>query len=349
MDLTAIIDKYRTPFNQQYGSRATQQINRAIGAVVDCHTERHGKILLHCSPCDNQQSYFHACGHRSCNRCQHHDTARWLERQTQKLLPVDYFMVTFTLPYQLRALVWHHQKRLYSMLFECAVSTLKKFGVNDEKLGSEVAMTAVLHTHSHRLEYHPHVHIVVPGGCFNQKRQQWHTLKGQYLFNAFNLATVFRGKFLEALRQTTLTEPDAIPKQWVVDCQHVGRGLPAIKYLSRYLYRGVVSEKNIISDDGTNVTFRYRESQSGDWKTRCVKGEYFIWLVFQHALPKSFRRVRDFWFLHGNAKITLRRIQLLLKVFLPTLIKDKRPVLACKHCGNPMAIIAFIPPAWRAG
>ena len=137
---------------------------------------------------------------------------------------------------------------------------------------------------------------------------------------------VFRANFLEALRQSKLTLPDAAPKKWVVDCQHVGRGLPAIKYLSRYLYRGVISEKNIISDDGTNVTFRYRD-----------------------ALPKGFRRVRDFRFLHGNAKTTLRRIQILLKVFLPTLIKAKRPALVCKHCGNPMAIIAFIPPAWRAG
>ena len=91
-----------------------------------------------------------------------------------------YYMVTFTLPYQLRPLVWHHQKQLYSMLFECAASTLKQFGVNDKKLGSEVAMTAVLHTHSRRLEYHPHVHIIVPGGCFNKQRQQWRTLKGQY-------------------------------------------------------------------------------------------------------------------------------------------------------------------------
>ncbi len=127
-------------------------------------------------------------------------------------------------------------------------------------------MTAVLHTHSGRLEYHPHVHIIVPGGCFNKQRQQWHTLKGQYLFNEFNLATVFRGKFIDALRPSKLTLPDAVPKKWGVDCQHVGCGLPAVKYLSRYLYRGVISEKNIISDDGTNVTFRYRESQSEDWK-----------------------------------------------------------------------------------
>ncbi len=93
---------------------------------------------------------------------------------------------------------------------------------------------------------------------------------GKYLFNEFNLATVFRAKFLAALRQSRFTVPDSIPKKWIVDCKHVGRGLSAIKYLSRYLYRGVMSEKNVIDDDGVYVTFRYRESKSGEWKTRCV-------------------------------------------------------------------------------
>ncbi len=349
MELTTIIERYRNRFDQQYGSRTTHQLNRTIDAVLDCRSERYGKMLLHCSSCNNQQSYFHACGNRSCHRCQNHDTTRWLERQAKKLLPVEYFMVTFTLPYELRTLTWHHQESVYSILFECAVATLKQFGINDKNLGSELALTAVLHTHTRRLDYHPHVHIIVPGGCFDKQRQQWKSLKGQYLFNEFNLATVFRAKFLSALNKSGFTVPDSTPTQWVVDCQHVGRGLPAIKYLSRYLYRGVISGKNIISDDGVNVTFRYRESKSGEWKPRTVKGELFIWLVFQHVLPKRFRRVRDYGFLHGNAKTTLKRIQTLLNVLLPKLNKSPRPVISCKHCGNPMAIVAFIPPAWRAG
>jgi len=339
MDLTTIIERYRTRFDQQYGSKTTQPLNRAINAVLDCHSERYGEMRLYCPPCDNQQSYFHACGHRSCHRCQNHDTTKWLERQEQKLLPVEYFMVTFTLPYELRAFTWHRQKSVYAILFACAVETLKQFGINDKKLGSELAMTAVLHTHTRRLDYHPHVHIIVPGGCFNKKRQQWNKLKGQYLFNEFNLATVFRAKFLAAVHQSGFTVPGSLPPKWVVDCQHVGKGLPAIKYLSRYLYRGVIS----------SVTFRYRESKTGVWKTRCVKGEWFIWLVFQHVLPKGFRRARDYGFLHGNAKTTLKRIQTILNVLLPKFTKALRPAIKCKQCGKPMVVMAFIPPAWRAG
>jgi len=349
MELTHLIERYRPRFDAQFGARTNRQVNHAINAVLACHTERYGKMLLHCPPCDHQLSRFHSCGHRSCHRCQHHDTVRWLERQSRKLLPVEYFMVTFTLPYELRALTWHHQKTIYSILIACAVNTLKDFGINDKKLGAQLAMTAVLHTHSRRLDYHPHVHIIVPGGCLNKQRQQWKKLKGKYLFNEFALANVFRARFIASMRDAGFTLPANLPEKWVVDCKHVGKGLPAIKYLSRYLYRGVIAENNIISDDGTYITFRYRDSKTTAWKTRRVKGEMFIWLVFQHALPKGFRRVRDYGFLHGNAKTTLQRIQTLLKVLLPTLIKTPRPVISCKQCGHPMTIVAFIPPAWRAG
>lgn len=349
MELTSILQRYEKPFKDQYADRITRQQTSAISAVLDCHTERYGTILLHCSPCNRQQTRFHSCGHRSCPRCQNHDTTQWLERQSQKLLPVEYFMVTFTLPYELRALTWHHQKRFYTILFECAISTLKDFGINDEKLGADLAMTAVLHTHSRRLDFHPHVHIIVPGGCLNKKRRQWKKLRGKYLFNEFALANVFRARFLASVRHAGFTLPNNIPQKWVVDCEHVGKGLPALQYLSRYLYRGVISENNIINDDGEHVTFRYRDSETGAWDTRRVKGETFLWLVFQHVLPKGFRRVRDYGFLHANAKLTLRLIQLVLKVFIVIPEPATRPPYLCALCGQPMSIIGFIPPAWRAG
>ncbi len=154
---------------------------------------------------------------------------------------------------------------------------------------------------------------------------------------------------LAALDTLSLTLPDAIPRNWVVDCRHVGKGLPALQYLSRYLYRGVISEKNIIDDDGTFVTFRYRDSQTKTWKIRQVTGEHFLFLVSQHALPKGFRRVRDFGFLHGNAKKNLRLIQWILKVIVLLPTPKPRPSFKCALCGKPMSIIAFIPPSWRAG
>ena len=338
MELSELIRRYHAPFIAKYGRRLGRQHHQAMEATLACRTPRYGEMQLHCKPCDVDLSLYHSCGHCSCPRCQNDDTTRWLERQQQKLLPVDYFMVTFTLPYELRALVWHNQKPLYTLLIQCAVSTLKDFGANKKSLGGDLGLTAVLHTHTRRLDFHPHVHIIVPGGCIDKKRKQWIKLKGHYLFNEFALANVFRGRCLAALKAQNYTVAKT-PAQWVVDCQHVGQGLPALKYLSRYLYRGVISEKNILSDDGAYVTFRYLDSKTKTFKTRTLRGEDFLWLVFQHVLPKRFRRTRDFGFLHGNAKKLLRLVQWVLRVTITQTEPRQRLSYCCHRCGASMRVV----------
>lgn len=231
MDLTTVIEQYQGRFREQYADRMSPDQRSALNAVLGCRSAQYGEILLDCPSCHEQQTRFHSCGHRSCHRCQNHDTTRWLERQSQKLLPVEYFMVTFTLPHELRAMAWQHQAQIYGILFQCAVSTLKDFGANDKKLGPLMGMTAVLHTHSRRLDFHPHVHLVVPGGCLNHQRRQWKKLRGKYLFNEFALAKVFRARVLESIQTAGLALPDGLPAQWVADCAHVGRGLASTKVL----------------------------------------------------------------------------------------------------------------------
>lgn len=349
MELLPLIQRYLTPFRARYGHLITPAQEYALQAMLHCRTEHYGEILLQCQACQLPQSRFHACGHRSCCRCQQHDTRRWLERQQQKLLPVEYFMATFTLPRELRTLAWHHQKTLYAILFECATSTLKTFGRKAPSLGADLGMTAVLHTHSRRLDYHPHLHVIIPGACVHPRRKQWKKLRGKFLFNEMALAKVFRARCLAALRQAGLSLPAHLPTSWVVHCQAVGRGLPALQYLSRYLYRGVISEKNIVDDNGTHVTFRYRDGRTGQQKKRTLVGEKFLWLLLLHVLPKGFRRVRDYGFLHGNASNKLRLIQYLLQVPHYHPPRTERPAFSCCRCRQPLVVIGFKKPAWRSG
>lgn len=347
MNLTDIIQRYLPRYKASAHSTSADQWS-ALNAILGCRTGQYGDMALSCSDCPWQTICHQSCGHRSCNQCQHHSTTQWLERQSAKLLPVNYFMVTFTLPFELRGLAKANQKMLYRLLFKCAIATLQDFGLNDKSLNADLGMTAVLHTHSRRLDYHPHVHVIVPGGGMNKQRNEWRKKKGKYLFNGFALADVFRGKLLSAIADAGLTYHNT-PNKWVVHCERVGRGLAALKYLSRYLYRGVISDKNILSDDGTHVTFQYKESASGEWKTRRCLGEDFIALIVQHTLPKGFRRARDYGFLHGNAKARLKRIQLLLRVILPYLEDKPRPSFICKLCSHPMTIIGFKRPNFASG
>jgi hypothetical protein len=235
------------------------------------------------------------------------------------------------------------------MLFACAVSTLKDFGLNPKHLGADMGMTAVLHTQSRRLDYHPHLHVIVPGGGIDTGRRQWKKVKSKYLFPEKNLAKVFRASLLAALSQAGFRVPTGAPDQWVVDCAHVGRGLPALQYLSRYLYRGVIAEKNILSCQDKQVTFRYVESDSGKACTRTLPGEDFLWLLLQHVLPRGFRRVRDYGFLHGNAKRRLALVQLVLRVMLRPQPRRPRPVFKCPCCQAAMVITSVRRAVWSSG
>ena len=349
MDLSFIINQYYEAFMIKYGDFVLPGHLKAMHAICSCRTPDSDKLYVHCPDCGHGQWHPLSCGHRSCPKCQNHEASQWIDRQQGKLLPVSYFMATFTLPYELRSLAWYHQREVFSILFLYVSSTLKDFGLNPKNLGAEIGMTMVLHTHNRRLDFHPHIHVVVPGGGIDTRRRQWKKKKGKYLFNEFALAKVFRARFLKALKDTGLAIPEKVPTQWVVDCKHVGKGITALKYLSRYLYRGVISEKNIVSNQNGRVTFRYIESKTGKTRHRTLKGEDFLHLIIQHVLPKGFRRVRDYGFLHGNAKKLLFLVQLILHVVIKEIGHRPRPVFKCPYCKAVMVILGFRPSAWNPG
>jgi hypothetical protein len=349
MQLASILDQYHDAFQAKFGSRLLPGHLRAIEAISRCRTPQAGQLLVQCIDCAHAMLRPLSCGHRSCPQCQNHETSLWLDRQQQKLLPVDYFMATFTLPWELRSLAWDNQSIVYNLLFACASSTLKDFGLNPKNLGADIGMTAIVHTHNRRLDYHPHIHVVVPGGGVNKSRKQWKKKKSKYLFNEFALAKVFRARFLEALIKAGLRAPNSVPRKWVVDCSRAGKGLSALKYLARYLYRGVISENNIVSNQDGHVTFKYVESRTGKTLYRTVKGEDFLWLVLQHVLPKGFRRARDYGFLHGNAKKLLSLVQLVLQVLIQACTRRLRPAFKCPICQAAMQIMAVGRPALPSG
>ena len=349
MEIASIINQYYDAFITEYGDTALPGHLKALNAIRRCRTPDSGEVYVRCPDCDHAQWQPLSCGHRSCPKCQNHVSSQWIDRQQAKLLPVLYFMVTFTLPYELRSLAWHHQKMVYSIFFICVASTLKDFGLNPKNLGAEIGMTMVLHTHSRKLTYHPHMHVVVPGGGVNKRRRQWKKKKGEYLFNKKAVAKVFRARFLTALNKAGFSTPKRVPKEWVVYCSRVGKGITALKYLSRYLYRGVISEKNIVSNHNGQVTFKYIESKTGKTRYRILKGEDFLRLILQHVLPKGFRRVRDYGFLHSNAKKLLSLVQLILHVVIEVIKQRPRPVFKCSCCQSPMIIMGFRQPAWASG
>jgi len=235
---------------------------------------------------------------------------------------------------------------LYDLLLRCAWDTLRTFSQNDRQLRGVPGAIAVLHTNTRPLGYHPHVHFVMPAAALDAKDKQWRTkrpgtTKAGYLFNHKALAKVFRAKMLAGIEAASLQLPERYAQQWVVDCKSVGTGKPALIYLGRYLYRGVIREKDILACDNGQVRYRFRNAKTGKFEQRTVPGAHFLWLIVQHVLPKGFRRARNFGFLHPNCKRLIALLQVVLK-FDPgrsmAWFKERAPIV-CSCCGAVMVIV----------
>ena len=354
--LSTVIDTFGADFLAQYRHRLGADHVRALSAMKQCRTQASLKMRVQCEGCEHQILVPHSCGHRHCPHCQHHESQRWLERQISRQLPVEYFMLTFTLPAEFRALSWAHQNVVYDLLLRASWETARTFSENDKQLQGTPGAIAVLHTNTRRLDYHPHVHLVMPAAAINGAQKRWRTkrsgrratspgqagaAKGSYLFSHKALAKVFRAKILAGIEAAGLTLPVRYPKEWVVDCKSVGTGEKALIYLGRYLYRGVIREKDIVACGDGRVSFRFRNARTGKMEQKTVTGAQFLWLVIQHVLPKGLRRARNFGFLHPNCKRLIALLHVLLK-FVPTGILPmirERPPVPCPCCGAAMKIM----------
>jgi Putative transposase/Transposase zinc-binding domain len=344
--LATVIDTFEADLLAHYRGRLRPEHYRALAAMKQCRTQASPMMQVKCTGCMHQKLVPHSCGHRHCPHCQHHESQQWLERQLKKQVPAEYFLLTFTLPAEFRALAFAQQSVVYASLMRCSWETVRTFSQNDRQLQGTPGAIAVLHTNTRRLDYHPHVHLVMPAAAIDPQRRLWRTKrrgkgKGGYLFNHTALARVFRAKMLAAIEAAGLTLPARYPQAWVVDCKSVGSGEPALIYLGRYLYRGVIAEKDIVACDNAQVSFRYRNARTGRMEQRTVSGAQFLWLVVQHVLPKGFRRARNFGFLHPNCKHLIALLHLLLR-FAPgralAWVKERAPIL-CSCCGAVMVIV----------
>ena len=344
--LAAVIEQFEADYLAQYGGSALPSHRKALAAMKLCRSSLGPGMLAQCSACDEQRLVPHSCGHRSCPHCQHFESQRWTLRQTEALVPGNYFLVTFTVPAELRALAWQHQRVMYTAMMDCAWNTLRTFAANHKQLQGSAGAVAVLHTHARNLAFHPHVHVAMPACALDAGKRLWRSLRRSkkgagYLFNHKALAKVFAAKLSDALRQEGLALPPGLPEQWVVDCKGVGSGQKVLVYLGRYLYRGVIQERDIIACANGQVTYRWRDSKSKQMTTRSVSGAEFLRLLMQHVLPKGFRRARNFGFLHPNSKrlIALLRLLVFKQAGAAPAAPCPRPQWLCGCCGAPMLIV----------
>lgn len=348
MTLAGILHRHWPAYREKFGPLIPQEQHAAVRAILRCRTPALGAACYQCG-CGRRHFAWHSCNHRACPRCGRADAQAWLQAQRARLLPVPYFLVTLTVPETLREPIRAAPRAWLDALLKEGSGTLQDLARSPKHLGAELGLTAVVQTWTRDLRYHPHVHLLVPGGGLTHDGLRWLRVKDpHYFLPQVKLAARFKGRLLAWLRKEQPTLLAAVPlkawrQKWVADVQPVGSGEAALKYLAAYLCRPPLHESQLEKSDAAQVTFRHRDN-AGAVRPVTLSGSEFVRRVLQHVLPKGFQRVRHYGWLGAAASARRERIAALLDWRAPALLPaPAAPPPRCPACGKAMTLIGEVP------
>jgi hypothetical protein len=369
----SFLSEFSGGYLQRFGASMPARLRQVLQRILRCRTPALGGQVFRCPRCGDFHFQYHSCNDRHCPQCGQADADAWLAGQKQRLLlPVPYFLVTFTVPEALRHWIRSNLPIGLDVLFGASAQALQDLALNPRRLGAQLGMLGVLHTWARTLIFHPHIHFLVPAGGLTPDGRRWIPGQSHYLFPVKVLGAHFRTLFHQHLLkhhpQLLAQLPSKVWKQsWVVHSQPAGSGDNALTYLSRYIFKTATANRSVqLLPDG-KVRWPYRESRTGRWTSVDLDPHQLISRFLQHVLPRGYARVRTFGWLHPAAKARTNRVRALLKqrpvlspqeiqTWQPPLPEDtpahqqsSAPILSslplCPRCQIPMALFA----QWRAG
>jgi hypothetical protein len=285
---------------------------RAIWAITHCRTVALGGDLFVCKKCGCQHFAFHSCNHKACPLCGSAKTARWVQREQRKLVNAPYFLVTFTLPSELRDCFFGpHAKEAYDLFFTAVSGALSEKLATGKGLRAAIhGFTAVLHTWNQQLGFHPHIHCIVPGAGLNARGRLVRVKKPDFLVYLPHLQAAFRQHLHRLFKEHNWqVDPSAWNKDWGVHIQSAGSGVSAVKYLGAYVARTAINDTRLVNVSDSSVTFRWKNRQANRIELSTLPGVEFVRRYLRHVLPRGLRSIRYYGFCHPAAKANRMRIQ----------------------------------------
>ena len=349
-----IFQTYGPEYLNHFGDSMPGEHLKVIDAIINCRTKHYGLMIYSCEKCGQNHTIYRSCGNRHCPTCQHHKAGQWLDNQMQRQLPGPHFMITFTVPEQLRSFMRSNQRLGYGALFKASSQTLKKLSADEKHIGGDLpGFFGVLHTWGRQLQYHPHIHYVVPGGAILKADGSWHCSRIDFFLPVKVMSKIFKAKFRDEMKKTELfqTIPSAVwTQEWNVNCQAVGSSQRSIKYLAPYVFKVAISDHRIVDVQDRNVFFRYKKKDSQRWRTMNLDVMEFLRRFLQHVLPTGFMKVRYYGFLSPACSVALEKVSTLIELaweFEVAVDKPEKrpaPAITCPHCGGVLTYMYSVLP-----
>jgi Putative transposase/Transposase zinc-binding domain len=322
LEVADVFRRYGAAYREKHGASISMAQRCVMSAIEVCRTAALGGHLERCDQCGHERNCFNSCRDRHCPKCQSLARAQWIEDRQAELLDVPYFHVVFTVPEQIAAIAYQNKKVVYGILFHTVAETLTTIAADPEHLGAEIGFFAVLHSWGQNLQFHPHLHCVVPGGGLSPDGQRWISCRPNFFLPVRVLSHLFRRLFLTSLRKAydsgklrlwgrleplrerrtfvrlceELKEPE-----WVVYAKPPFAGpQQVLDYVGRYTHRVAISNNRLLGIENDQVSFQWKDYRTGDQiKTMTLSAEEFIRRFLLHVLPSGFQRIRYYGFL-GN-------------------------------------------------
>jgi hypothetical protein len=341
-----IFTQYGGAYLEKYIDKMPSLHKKVLHAIMKCRTKSMGGEVYYCNKCNEYHYSYHSCGNRHCVICQNNDAADWIEKNKKKILPLTYFLGTFTLPEELREQCSKNQKVSYSILFESSSDALKQLAKDKKYLGAEIGMIGILHTWSRAIIYHPHIHYLIPGGGISADGKTIRFSDDDFLMHVKPLSIIFKAKFRDNLKKQAPEIYNKISakvwkRDWVVHIKPVGNGESAMEYMGRYLFRVAITNNRILKLTDGKVTFRYTDSKTGKTRIVTLDALEFIRRFLQHVLPHNFMKVRYYGFLAAASKKKMDALRTMLFIdSIPLNEEKEKPplpkILKCPICGSPL-------------
>lgn len=314
-----LLRQWAPEYLARFGSAMPGRQRQVLQKILRCRTPALGGQLFQCPECPGLHYRYHSCNDRHCPQCGQTDADDWLQRQRARLLlPTPYFLVTFTVPEELRHFIRSHPQIGLDLLFGASARALQDLAGHPRRLGAQLGMLGVLHTWSRTLIFHPHIHYLVPGGGLSPDARRWIPARRKFLLPVKALGAHVRTLFKERLLHDhpglfTQVPARVWKRSWIVDSRPAGSGENALRYLARYVFKTATSNRPVPRLPDGRLRWSYRQSKSGELASLPLEPREFLRRFLQHILPPGFARVRTFGWLHPAAKVRGNRVRALLR------------------------------------